>query len=103
MTTIALAVTDQQQFGPNDAQMTITWGGQCGDLRGPVPYEATDDDLLNMATEALRTGFVDGMAPDEAADLAGFVVDRFPAVNDGPNPRPYPRVSIRSKTPFGVR
>ena len=77
------------------AKFTITYAGSQGDLVDPVPYDATDDILKQMATEALRGG-IPGIDPVEA-DLTDFVIDRFNARPDVP----WNRVVARPKTPFG--
>jgi len=81
----------------NMARLNITWSGSNGDLPDPVPYDAPDGDIKQMAIEALRGGDVPGIPADAAADLGDFVVDRFNATDE----IPYPRVFIRPKTPFG--
>jgi len=78
------------------AKLTITFNGQQGDLPDPVSYDSTDGDLKQMATEAIRDGYIPGIDAAEA-DFADFVVDRFPARDDVP----FNRLSLRPKTPFG--
>lgn len=80
------------------ARLTITYGGQQGDLPDPIGYDSTDADIKQMATESIRTGYVPGIDADQDVDLKDFVVDRFPARDDVP----FARVSIRPKTPFGA-
>lgn len=80
---------------PN-AQLNITYGGQNGDYPDPVDYDSTAGDIKQIATEAIRTGYIPGITADEGADLADFVVDRFPATDELP-----PRLMVRPKTPFG--
>jgi hypothetical protein len=77
--------------------VNITWSGQNGDLPDPVSYDATDGDIKQWITEAVRTGGVPGIALDDGADFTDFVVDRFAANED----RPYNLIQIRPKTPFG--
>jgi hypothetical protein len=79
------------------ARLTITYGGQQGDLPDPIGYDSTDADIKQMATESIRTGYVPGIDRVEGIDLSDFVVDRFPAREDVP----YCRISVRPKTPFG--
>lgn len=84
-------------FGPGQAQLNITINGQNGDLPDPVAFDATDADVKAFAQEAVATGYVPGITADERANFNDFVVDRFPATND----RPFNRLVIRPKTPFG--
>lgn len=79
------------------AKLTITYGGQQGDLPDPVSYDSNDADLKTMASESIRTGYVPGIDAVPNVDLTDFVIDRFPARADVP----FARVSIRPKTPFG--
>lgn len=83
----------------NEALVNITWNGQNGDLPDPVSYDSTDGDVLQMVTEAVRTGGVPGIAEDPNANFHDFVVDRFNATDA----RPHKLISIRPKTPFGGR
>lgn len=79
------------------ARLNVTWAGANGDLPDPVPYDATDNQLKAMATEAIIGGGIPGIPADRRVDLTDFVVDRFaatPAI-------PHHRVFIRPKTPFG--
>ena len=78
------------------ATMNVTWAGANGDLPDLVPYNSTDGDLKQMATEAIRDGYIPGIGAD-AADLGDFMVDRFPAEGELPN-----RLFMRPKTPFGA-
>lgn len=79
------------------ARLNITHGGANGDLLDPIAYDLPDADIRRMATEAVRTGSVPGIARAEAADFGDFVVERFPATDELPN-----RVMLRPKTPFGA-
>lgn len=79
------------------ATMNVTWAGANGDLPDLVPYNSTDGDLKQMATEAIRDGYIPGIGADANADLGGFMVDRFPAEGGLPN-----RLFMRPKTPFGL-
>lgn len=78
------------------ARLTITYKGEQGDLPDPVSFDATDGDLKQVATEAVRAG-IPGIDADPGVDFTDFVVDRFAAKNDVP----YNRLSLRPKTPFG--
>jgi hypothetical protein len=78
------------------ARLNITFAGFNADLNDPVSYDATDDAIKQMATEAIRTGYVAGIPASPNADFADFVVDRFAATAELPN-----RLFLRPKTPFG--
>lgn len=81
----------------NEARVNITWAGQNGDLPDPVSYDATDGDVRQWVTEAVRTGGVPGVTAAPYADFRDFVIDRFPASGA----RPYNLIQVRPKTPFG--
>jgi hypothetical protein len=85
-------------IGRNEARVNITWAGQNGDLPDPVSYDATDGDVKQWVTEAVRTGGVPGITAAPHAAFHDFVIDRFPATGA----RPYNLVQIRPKTPFGA-
>lgn len=80
-----------------EARLNITWAGQNGDLSYPVPFDASDRQLKDMAIEAVRGGSVPGVNADRFMNLDGFVVDRFQASHA----TPYNRIFVRPKTPFG--
>jgi hypothetical protein len=80
-----------------EARVNITYGGQNGDLPDTVSYDATDADVRQWVTEALRTGGVPGIPAAPHVDLRDFVIDRYRA-NDV---RPYNLIQVRPKTPFG--
>jgi hypothetical protein len=80
-----------------EARVNITYGGQNGDLPDTVSYDATDAEVRQWVTEALRTGGVPGIPMTRDADLRDFVIDRYRA-NDV---RPYNLIQVRPKTPFG--
>jgi hypothetical protein len=82
----------------DEARVNVTWGGQNGDLPDPVHVDSADGDVKQMLAEASRGGGIPGIAADRNVDLGDFVVDRFAAKDDLPN-----RISVRPKTPFGVR
>jgi adenosine/AMP kinase len=82
-------------YGPN-ARLNITVNGQNGDYPDLVSYDAADGDIKQIATEAVRTGYIPGIAAAEV-NFLDFVVDRFPANNELP-----PRLMLRPKTPFGA-
>lgn len=79
------------------AKLTITYNGEQGDLPDPVPYDATDADLKQMASESVREGYVPGISAAADVNFTDFVVDRFPARHD----IPFNRLALRPKTPFG--
>lgn len=81
---------------PGEARLNVTYGGENGDLRDPVFYDATEADIKAWATEAVQNGNVPGIAADPNVDFSDFVIDRFEAKEDMPN-----RLMIRPKTPFG--
>lgn len=83
--------------GVDEARVNITWSGQNGDLPDPVHFDATDGDILQWVTEAVRHGDVPGIRRDRAASFADFVVDRFRATDA----RPHNLIQVRPKTPFG--
>lgn len=80
-----------------EARVNVTFGGNNGDLPDPVAFDATDADIRQWVTEAVQTGGVPGIAANEGADFADFVVDRFAASEA----RPYNLIQVRPKTPFG--
>jgi hypothetical protein len=79
------------------ARLNITWHGANGDLPDPVPYDATDAALKQMAEESIRGGYIPGIQADQGVDLSDFVVDRFPSTEQVDSNR----IFIRPKTPFG--
>jgi len=81
-----------------DARVNVTWGGQNGDLPDTVPFDATDGDVRQWITEAVRTGHIPGMNAAPNADFADFVIDRFTATEA----RPFNYIQVRPKTPFGT-
>ena len=91
------AVPVFQAIPEGAARLNITWSGSNGDLPDPVPYDANDGDLKQMATEAIANGDVPGIPADAGVNLQDFIVDRFAASDE----IPYARVFIRPKTPFG--
>lgn len=85
-------------IGENEARVNITYGGANGDLPDPVSFDATDGDIKQWVTEAVRGGGVPGIQATPNADFRDFAVDRFP-----PNEaRPHNTIFIRPKTPFGA-
>jgi hypothetical protein len=80
----------------HEALLNVTWQGQNGELAEPVPWDAADGDVKQMAAESIRAGNIAGIDADAAVNLQDFVVRRFDAKDDLPN-----RLVIRPKTPFG--
>jgi len=81
----------------DEAKVNITFAGQQGDLPDPVSRDATDEQVREWVTEAVRAGGVPGIDADPSASFQDFVVDRFDAKDGMPS-----RISVRPKTPFGV-
>ena len=81
-----------------DARLNVTWAGNNGDYPDPVPFDASDGDIKQWATEAIHTGYIPGIPADENANLQDFVIDRFDSTDDVPERRLF----ARPKTPFGV-
>jgi|WetSurSiteA1Bulk_404760.scaffolds.fasta_scaffold19572_3 hypothetical protein len=84
-------------FNAEQARLNITINGQNGDYPDPIRYDANDGDIKQIASEAVRTGYVPGIQSDPNVNFQDFVVDRFPATNELP-----PRIMLRPKTPFGM-
>jgi len=77
--------------------LNVTWNGQNGELPDGVLWDSTDDDIKQMATEAIRDGYIPGIDADTDVDFTDFVVDRYAATEDVPTNR----IMLRPKTPFG--
>jgi hypothetical protein len=82
-------------IGIDEAVLNITYADTNGDLKDGVPFDSTDADIKRYATEAVRSGSVQGISAQEA-DFSDYTVVRFSAKDDLPN-----RVVLRPKTPFG--
>lgn len=82
---------------PQEARVNVTWNGENADLPDPVSFDATDGDIKQWVTEAVRHGFA-GMPADPNVNLQDFVVDRFAPTEA----RPYNLLQLRPKTPFGA-
>ncbi len=80
------------------ARLNVTWAGSNGELPDPVPYDATDNQVRAIATEAILSGSIPGIPKDRTVDLTDFVVDRFAATQE----IPHHRIFVRPKTPFGL-
>jgi hypothetical protein len=81
----------------NEAIVNVTWGGNNGDLKDPVSFDATESEIRTWDTEAVRTGGVSNITADPNANFDDFVIDRFAATSE----TPYNRLFVRPKTPFG--
>ena len=92
-----LMVPDYINMPADAARLNVTWDGANGFLTDPIPFDANDADIRDMAQEALRNGDIPGIMGDPNATLGDFVVDRFNATDEVP----YSRVFVRPKTPFG--
>ena len=77
------------------ATLNVTYNGN-GELPDRVDYATPDADLLRIAEESIRQGYIPGIPADPNASLQGFVVERFPATGVLPD-----RMMIRPKTDFG--
>jgi len=87
-------------IGANEARVNITYAGENADLPDPVSFDATDGDIRQWVTEAVRGGV--GLIPAQVASFTDFVVERFPAPTDAvPGQRDFNLITIRPKTPFG--
>lgn len=85
------------EFSPDRSMVTLTYGGFHGELLDPIPYQSSDEVVLNSIRESLIGGSIDGLAADPNPDLANYIVRWFP-----PNDRyAYSRCVVRPKTPFG--
>ncbi|MCK9567621.1 hypothetical protein M0R72_01565 [Candidatus Pacearchaeota archaeon] len=82
----------------NEAIVNVTWAGNNGDLRDPVSFDATDEEIRAWVTEAVRTGGVANIPADPNADFTDFVIDRYAATEE----TPFCRLFARPKTPFGL-
>lgn len=90
-------MVDNLVIAANQARVNVTWMGKNGDLPDPVSFDATDGDVKQWITEAVRTGGIPGIDGDPNADFKDFIVERYAATADVP----YNRLFVRPKTPFG--
>jgi hypothetical protein len=79
------------------AKLLVTYGGQQGDFRDPVPFDATDAQIKTWITEAVRAGGIIGIDVQPTANFEDFVIDRF----NRNETRPTNVLVARPKTPFG--
>ena len=84
-------------IGENEALVNITWARQNGELPDPVSLDATDEQVRQWITEAVRGGGVPGITADPSADFEDYVVERF-SPNDV---RPHNLIQVYPKTPYG--
>ena len=54
------------------AKLNVTWSGCNGDLPDPIPYDATDAEIRQMATESVESGYIPGIPADPNADVVDF-------------------------------
>lgn len=88
---------DNLEIPVDAARLNVTWNGANGDLPDPVPFDATDGDLKQMAAESIQHGYIPGIPADAGVNLNDFIVDRFNATAE----IEHARIFIRPKTPFG--
>jgi hypothetical protein len=79
-----------------EAKLNITYSGSNGDLIDMISYDLSDSEIRRIATEAVASGSVPGIAATNP-DFSDFVIERFGATDV----RPFPLISVRPKTPFG--
>ena len=48
----------------DQATLNVTWAGNNGDLPDAVSYDSSDADLKQVASEAIRTGYIPGVDAD---------------------------------------
>jgi len=97
MTEELLPVTEPV-IRPDEARVNITYSGLNADLPEPVQFDSSDAQVKTWAAEAVASGTVPGLPQDVRADFSDFIVERYPA---GPN-RPQPLLLLRPKVPFGI-
>lgn len=88
-----------QGIRDDQARVDVTWAGQQSELPDPVPRDADAADVKQWVTEALRAGDIPGLGAHVDADLTDYVVKRYPPHEQ----RPYHRIELRPKTPFGMK
>ena len=87
-------MTDVQD---NEAMVVVTYDGMSGDLRDPVPYDATDTQILGWVRESLQGGSVEGIPAQNEPNLQDYVVQRVASSETVQ----FNRLMVRPKTPFG--
>lgn len=85
-------------IGPDEARLNITWNGQNGDLPDTISRDASDEQIRQWATEAVRNGAVPGIPADARVNFADFVIER----NAPHEARPHHLTMLRPKTAYGV-
>lgn len=85
-------------IGENEARVNVTWARQNGDLPDPVAFDATDEQVRQWITEAVRFGGVPGIPADPNADFRDYMIERYEPTEG----RPHNLIQIRPKTPFGT-
>lgn len=61
------------------AKFNVTYAGKNGDFTCEMDDPSVvDGAIMHLVKEALSSGEVIGIEPQQAADLSGFVLDRFP-------------------------
>lgn len=79
------------------ARVNVTYARQNGDLEGTLPFDSSDEEIISWVTEVLRSTGMKGIPANPSADLTGFIVQRFPANDEYPQPR----IVLRPKVEFG--
>ncbi len=88
---------DNENFNSTMAKLNITWNGMNGDLVDPIPFDLTNEEVFNIASESVTNGNVPGIDASSDVDFTDFVVDRYSSTEDVP----FSRIVVRPKTPFG--
>lgn len=91
-------MTENQALANDMARVNVTWNGNNGDLPDPVSNDASDADIRQFLTEAVRSGSVPGIPADPNASFDEFVIERFKPSDV----RPFNYIMGRPKTPFGL-
>lgn len=81
----------------NEAIVNITFAGSNGDLKDPVLFDATDEEIKTWATEAVRNGGVSNVPANPNANFEGYVIEKYSATEEVD----YNRIFLRPKTTFG--
>lgn len=98
-----LNIVGAEDIMENEAVVILAVKGQMGEMVDssnkltPIPYDASNENVLEWIGEAVRSGNVRSIEADSDLDLKDYVVDRMPATAD----RPYNMVMVYPKTPFG--
>ncbi len=81
----------------NEAILNVTWANNNGDLKDPVSFDATEEEIRTWATEAVRNGGVSNIAIDRNVDFTDFIIERYAATEE----TPFNRIFLRPKANFG--